>query len=176
MREGATPWRRNSARSVCSSGARLLPLMRAPRLSRPSQANGMSRLIALTVAVAAGAMCYFRPASLYRDAVDFLETSHPVLDLLQPCTAQIPYAFLRGLSTDLGGAAQRENDAGDRFCHGQNLIDPDAALVAVGAIATALRAIDLDPVRHVDLGKAFLQQGLFGYFKGLLAGVTQAPG
>src|SRR6185312_8880643 len=100
---------------------------------------------ALTVAVAAGAMCYFRPASLYRDAVDFLETSQPVLNLLQPRTAQIPYAFLRGLGADFRGASQRENDAGDRFCYGQNLIDPDAALVAVGAIAAALRAIDLIP-------------------------------
>ena len=47
------PCRRRSARSAASSGARLRPLMRAPRLSRPSHAKGMSRLIVLTVLVAA---------------------------------------------------------------------------------------------------------------------------
>src|SRR4029077_5800074 len=101
--------------------------------------------------------------------------SQPVLDLLQSCTPQIPYAFLRGLSADFRGASQRENDAGDRFCYGQNLIDPDAALVAVGAIPTALRAIDLEPVRHVDLSKPLLQQSLLRHFKRVLARVTQAP-
>src|SRR5690242_13799400 len=98
-------------------------------------------------------MGYFRPASLDRDAVDFLETGQAVFDLFKTRASQVPYAFFCGLSADFRRAAQRENDARDRLRYGQNLIDPDAALVAVGAIATALRPVDLETARHVGLGK-----------------------
>ena len=54
--DAAMPCRRSSPRRTVSSGARLLPFTRLPRLSLPSQVKGMSRLIVLTVVVAAGAM------------------------------------------------------------------------------------------------------------------------
>ncbi len=56
--DGAMPCRRSSLRNTVSSGARLLPFTRLPRLSLPSQAKGMSRLIVLTLVVAAEAMNY----------------------------------------------------------------------------------------------------------------------
>src|ERR1700739_4319974 len=118
MRDGATPWRRSSARSACSSGARLRPLMRAPRLSRPSQVKETSRLPALTVAVAAGAMGYCRPVSLDRDTVDFLKAGHAVLDLFESRAPQGPDAFPGGLIRNVGRASRSENDARDLLGHG----------------------------------------------------------
>src|SRR5215469_11812079 len=124
----------------------------------------MSRLIALTVAVAAGAMCHSRAASLHRDTVDFLETREPVPDLLEPGAAQIPDALLGRLLGNLRGAAAGENDVGDRVRDGQHLVNTHPALVAVGAAGASLgaRAEDLEALRHVDVRKAFLEQRLFG--------------
>src|SRR4030088_436646 len=133
MREAATPLRRSSARRVCSSGARLLPLTRAPRLSLPSQAKGVSRLIALSV-LAAGAIGFFRPASLDGDAVDFLETGQPVLHLLEPGAPQIPHAFPGSLVGDFHRASHGENDAGNRIRDRQHLVDTRAALIPVGTV------------------------------------------
>ena len=45
-RTGTTPWRRSSARTAASSTATVLPLMRLPLLSVPSQVKGDS-LIAM---------------------------------------------------------------------------------------------------------------------------------
>src|SRR5262249_26409432 len=125
--------------------------------SRPSQAYGMSRLIALTVAVAAGAMGAIRPASLNRDAVDFLETSHPVLDLFQGGTPEVPDAFFRRLGTNLDRAAAAGDDAGDCFGDRQHLVDAHAPLVAVGAVPASLGAKNLQPAADVVLSKAFLE-------------------
>src|SRR3984893_7630858 len=149
MREGATPCRRSSARRVCSSGARLLPLTRAPRLSLPSQAKGVSRLTALTVVVAAGAIRYFRPASLDGDAVDFLETGQPVLHLFEPGAPQIPHAFLGSLVGDLHRAAHGENDSGNRIRNRQHLVDTRAALIAVGTVRASLGREDLQPAAEI---------------------------
>src|SRR5882762_7847558 len=154
MREGATPCRRSSARRVCSSGARLLPLTRAPRLSLPSQAKGVSRLIALSVLLAAGAIGFFRPASLDGDAVDFLETGQPVLHLLEPGAPQIPHAFLGSLVGDLHRTAHGENDARNRIGHWQHLVDTCAALVAVGAVPATLGSEELEPTLDLRFGKA----------------------
>src|SRR5450755_1405214 len=81
--EGAMPWRRRSARSAASSAAKLLPFRRLPFLSRPSHLKGKSRLMVLTLAVAACAMC-LSPALLNRDAVDFLDAGEALFDLLEP--------------------------------------------------------------------------------------------
>src|SRR5215213_9501160 len=113
MRDGATPCRRNSARNVNSSGARLLPLMRLPFLSLPSQLKAMSRLIVLTVAVATA--INFHPASFNRDTVDFLDAGQTGFDLLEPRSAQIPNAFLGGLNADIDGIAAAQNDPCDRL-------------------------------------------------------------
>src|SRR5580704_2958383 len=173
IREGATPWRRSSARRVCSSGARLLPLIRAPFLSRPSHANGTSRLMVLTVAVAAGAMSYFRPASLDRNAVNFLETSQTVFNLFQPCASEIPDAFFRGLLCNLHRATEREDNFRNRFRDRQDLIDAHATLIAVGAVGASFRSEDLEPRSGFALAEALLEQGLLGDIHRLLAMVAQ---
>src|SRR5579864_4392745 len=129
----------------------------------------MSRLIALTLVVAAGAMCYFRPGSLDRDAVDFLETRESVLDLLQAGAAQVPDSFLGGLVGDLYGTARSENDARDGVAHGQHLVDADTPFVAIGAVSAALGPEDFEARGHVDLAEPFLEQRFFGNVDRLLA-------
>src|SRR6516225_10719217 len=111
----------------------------------------MSRLIALTVAVAAGAMCHSRAASLHRDTVDFFEAGEPVPDLFEPGAAQIPDALLRRLLGNLRGAPAGENDVGDRVGDRQHLVDADAALVTVGAVGASLGTEDSQPRGDVDV-------------------------
>src|SRR6516225_5616449 len=137
----------------------------------------MSRLIALTVAVAAGAMCHSRAASLHRDTVDFFETREPVPDLFEPGAAQIPDALLRRLLGNLRGASAGENDVGYRVRDGKHLVNAHPTLVAVGAAGTSLgaRAEDFKALRYVDVRKAFLDQRLLGNVARLLAVAAQAP-
>src|SRR5690242_8048851 len=118
--------------------------MRAPRLSRPSQAKGTSRLIALTLAVAAGAI-YLPPASLNCDAVDFLETGQPALHFLESRATQVPHALLGRLIPDFDRTAAAQDDACNGFGHRQHLVDPCATLVAVGAVRASLGAEDFEP-------------------------------
>src|SRR5262245_36111627 len=82
----AMPWRRRSARSAVSSGARLLPETLLPFLSMPVQANGTSRLIPLVPAVATAVAMLASPLKRLfdRDAGDFFDARQAGLDLLQP--------------------------------------------------------------------------------------------
>src|SRR5262252_2113067 len=59
----------------------------------------------------------FRPASLNRDAVDFLETGQAGFHFLEPGAPQIPHPFLGGLLSDLHCTAAGENDVRDRIGH-----------------------------------------------------------
>ena len=74
-------------------------------LSVPSQVKGMSRLIDLDGCGCCRSHELLSPASLDRDAVDFFEAGHAVLDLLEPGAAQIPDAFLGRLIADVHGVA-----------------------------------------------------------------------
>src|SRR5665213_4036468 len=80
--------------------------------------------------------------SFDRHAVDFFETRQTVSDFFQPRAAQIPYAFHGRLFGDVHGVAAGHDDALDVFGNFHDLIDTDAAFVAVGAAAATLGAID----------------------------------
>src|SRR3954466_9224575 len=89
----AMPWRRRSARNATSSGARLLPDTRLPFLSMPVHAYGTSRLTPFAPLVAT-AVAMFALSSFDRDAVDFFDARHALLDLLEAGATQIPDLFL----------------------------------------------------------------------------------
>src|SRR5438552_9035401 len=108
-------------------------------------------------------------ASLHRDAVDFLETGHTALHLLETRAPQIPHAFLGSLRANLRRAPQGENDAHDRLRDRQHLIDAHPALVAVGAVGTSLGREDLHSGGEIGLGEALLEQGLPRDLQWLLA-------
>src|SRR5580765_1785015 len=92
--------------------------------------------------------CYFRPALLDRDAIDFLETRHSVLNFLKSRASQVPHPLLGGLPANFDRAAQGEDDAGNRFRDGQYLINTHAALVAVGTVLASLGHEDLKSLRN----------------------------
>src|SRR5438270_7340654 len=98
-------------------------------------------------------------ASLHRDAVDFLETGHTALHLLETRAPQIPHAFLGSLRANLRRAPQGENDSHDRLRHRQDLVNAHPALVAVGAVGASLRTEELHTAGAIRLGKALLEQG-----------------
>src|SRR6185312_6645119 len=119
----------------------------------------------------------FRPRSSFDgDAVDFLETGEAGPDLLETCAAQVPDPFLGCLLRDVHGAAGGENDTGNRFGDGQNLVDADAALVTVRTALAALGYEDAQAGAHVALQKTFLEQSFLGNVHGLLAVRAQPTG
>src|SRR5438270_2443269 len=114
-------------------------------------------------------------ASLDRDAVDFLETGHTALHLLETRAPQIPHAFLGSLRANLRRAPQGENDAHDRLRDRQHLINAHPALVAVRAVGTSLGREDLHSGGEIGLGEALLEQGFPRDLQQLLAVTAQPP-
>src|SRR5688572_31886593 len=85
----AMPWRRRTARNAVSSGARLLPETRLPFLSMPDQEYGTSRLTPFAPDVAT-AVAMIAVSLVDRDAVDFFDAGHALLDLLETRAPQVP--------------------------------------------------------------------------------------
>ena len=88
----------------------------------------------LRIAVLACAMIVRRRHSI----VTLLISSRlvrPALTFSRPGAAQVPDAFLGGLVGDVDGVAAGHDDAADRLGDFHDLVDADAALVAVGAAA-----------------------------------------
>src|SRR5579871_6615629 len=138
IRVATTPWRRSSLLRACSLAATLRPLIFCPFLSMPSQLKATSFLSERIAEVACAMVNVLPNRSFDGHAVDFLETGQSVLDLLETGPAQIPYPFLRGLVRDVDGVAARHDDAAEFRGDFHDLVQAQAALVAVGAVAAAL--------------------------------------
>src|SRR4051812_17720618 len=98
----------------------------------PAHENGTSRLTPLAPDVAT-AVAMISVSSFDRDAVDFVDAGHALLDLFQPGTPQVPDTFFGGLVGDVDGIAAFHDDASQRLGDWHDLVDAHAALVAVGA-------------------------------------------
>ena len=156
--ERAMPCRRRSARSAASSGARLLPLTRLPFLSMPSQVKGMSRLIVLR---RMRCCCSCHACILRHSIVTLLTSSRlvmPCLTFSRPARRRSQTPSLAAWSLMSIGVAACHDDAADLFGDRHDLVDADAALVAVGAALAALGREDLDARADVRFLEAFLQQ------------------
>src|SRR4051812_1847954 len=157
----AMPWRRSSERNAPSSGARLLPLTRLPFLSMPDQLKGVSRLAVLAPAVAT-AVAMVRLSLLDGDAVDFLEASHALPDLLEAGAAEVPHAFLFCVIADVDGVAAFHDHASHGLGDRHHLVDTDAPFVSISAAGAALGGVNLDAGAHVGFLESFLEQRLGG--------------
>src|SRR5580658_1810242 len=91
-------------------------------------------------------------------AIHFFEAREAVSDLLESCATKIPHPFLRRLLGNIHGVAARHDDAAELLAELHDLVDADAALVAVGAGAATLGSVDLDAVDDVGVLEAFLAQ------------------
>ena len=129
------------------AGGKTSPLSLLPLLSLPSQGKGMSFLIA--VALCAMTWCP-RYAALHREIFIAVQSTvtrlissrlvRPSCTFCRPDAAQVPDALSLGLVRDFDRVAAFHDDAADVLGDRHHLVDADPTLVAVGALAAALRA------------------------------------
>src|ERR1039457_496670 len=132
--------------------------MRWPFLSMPSHWKATSRLMLRIALVACTMTTSLLSRSFDRHAVDFFEARQTVSDFFQARSAQIPDAFFGGLYRDVHGVAAGHDDALDLFADFHDLVDADAALIAVGAAAAALGTVNPDAMDDVGILKALFAQ------------------
>src|SRR5580698_10555546 len=93
------------------------------------------------------------------NVVDFFQTGHAVFDLLQACTAQIPYAVFRRLIVDIECAAALHDDAPDLLRDRHDLVKSHAAFVAIGALTATNGTVNSDARVDVILLKTLFLEG-----------------
>ena len=95
---------------------------------------------------------------------------------MQGRATQRPDPVFFGLFRDLHGVAAFEDDPADGFGHRHDLVDADAALVAIVALLAADRAEDAQATANILFAEAFQQQGVVGNIPQFLALFAEAAG